>query len=186
MSKLWTCSPWCPILGVCSGIKVDLFVNEGSNRQSLCPSVSWRWLCCSWVCWGQVRQFRVASGCAPGWDFPFPCCLSSVMMTELLEGSLCFWCGLILDEAPKFFRTGLSWEPHCTFLSFLLLHVPAFTSLSCVRASLFSVTPRMPTSVPCDVTFHQALPDYVIFLQNMVFDPAWTGPAGAADSHQSV
>lgn len=28
------------------------------------------------------------------------------MMTELLEGSLCFWCGLILDEAPKFFRTG--------------------------------------------------------------------------------
>lgn len=30
-----------PILGVCSGIKVDLFVNGGFNRQSLCPSVSW-------------------------------------------------------------------------------------------------------------------------------------------------
>lgn len=189
MSKLWTYFPWCRILGVCSGVKVDLFVNEGFSRQSLCPNVSWHLVLlqlgllravqsCLWLC-SRIR-FSLS--------LPSDRCdddRASGGLALLLEQPYFGW-GL----APKFLSsgegTGLSWEPQYTFLFFLLLHLPAFTSLSCFRASLFSCDTRYADLCTCDVTFHQTLPDYVIFLQNIVSGPAWTGPAGAADSHQSV
>lgn len=66
-----------------------------------------------------------------------------------------------------------------SFLFLLLSHLPAFNSLSYFRANLFSCYTRYTELCPCDVTFHQPhlLLGHVILLQNMVFSPAWSGPA---------
>lgn len=175
-----------------AGVKVDLFVNEGFNRQSLCPNVSWHLVLLQL---GLLRAVQAVQSCL--W-------LCSRMWFSLSSPSdqrdddraaggltlVLVWPHFGWGLPPKFFSsgegTGLSWEPHYSFLFLLLLHLPAFTSLSCFGASLFSRDTRHADLCPCDVTFHQTLPDYVIFLQNLVFGPAWTGPAGAADPHQSV
>lgn len=105
--------------------------------------------CCSWVCWGQFRQFRAASGCAPGFDFLFPLTLTSVMMTELLEGSLWFQCSLILDEG---------WLPNSSLVEkdFHESHITPFSSFCCQllahgavsEPASSPVAPGTPTSVP--------------------------------------
>lgn len=162
-------------------------MNKGFSRQSWCPNASWHLVLLQL---GLLRAVQAVQSCL--WlcsrlrfslSLPSDQCDDDRGLALVLVQPPFGW-GL----APKFFSSGesLSWELQYTFLFFLQLHLPAFTSLSCLRASLFSCDTRHADLCPCDVTFHQTLPDYVIFLQNMVFGPAWTGPAGAADSHQSV